>query len=186
MKMRLWLMLAVAILLVAAPFAIGSMQDLEDPSEEPIEEYQYEAKDSLLSILATIVEVDSLDTLMYFLKISEMHKQIKDIGPYTLFAPSDSAFAKLSKKQIQRLTHDRKYAREVLARHIIKGKVVLFGEPEKLTLKTLWGDPITVQVSEDYVQVGHATVVDEAIECSNGVIHVIDAVLLPSKVKQKD
>jgi uncharacterized surface protein with fasciclin (FAS1) repeats len=186
MKTRLWLLLAAAILLVAVPFTIGSMQGAEDPNEEPVDEYRYESEDSLHSILVTIVEVGSLDTLMYFLKKSEMHKELKDSGPYTLLAPTDSAFAKLTKKQIHRLTYDRKFARSLLARHIIKGKALLFGESEELTVETMWGDRITIQVTKDYVQVGRATVVDEAIECSNGVIHVIDAVLLPSKEQRKD
>jgi uncharacterized surface protein with fasciclin (FAS1) repeats len=184
MNMPKWMLLIAAALLMAAPCSISSMQDTGDPIDEPIDEY--ESDDKVLPIVGTAIEYGSLNTLVELLKKSGLDKELKGDGPFTLFAPDDSAFARLTDKQLRRLTSDRQHLRNVLARHIVKGQALVFGDSKDLTVETMWGDKLTIRVSEETVQVGCATLIDEEIKCSNGVIHVIDAVLLSKKGLQKD
>lgn len=183
---RLWLLLVTATLLVATPCFNGFAQDMEDPIDELVEEQEYEHEDELLSILNTSEEYGSLTTLLELLQESGLYEELKGDGPFTLLAPDDSAFAQLQPQQLEKLMSDREYMKTVLSRHIVKGHRVEFGdEPQTLTIKCLNGDVITAEVTDESVRVEQAWVIDEQIECSNGIIHVIDAVLLPPKGPQK-
>jgi uncharacterized surface protein with fasciclin (FAS1) repeats len=186
MMKRLWLILIASTFVLTAPYFMGSAQDLEDTENEPAEEDDYGLEAEFLPILETAAENGSLETLLKLLKLSGLDSVLQGDGPFTLLAPDDSAFAQLQPKQLEKLMSDKEYLKAVLSKHIVAGHRVVFGdEPETLTMKCLKGDVITAEITEDGVQIEHAWVVEEQIECGNGVIHVIDAVLLPPRGQQK-
>lgn len=141
----------------------------------------------LQPILKTATEYRELKTFLDLLKESGISKELKSKEPYTLFAPDDSAFKKLGSTELQRLKADKQFLKNVLAMHIVPGKKISFGiDSETISFKSLYGAEITAHISEEGVQIDKAWIIDEEIDCSNGVLHVIDVVLLPKKEKTND
>lgn len=187
MNTKPWLILMATALLVVTPFSLGMTQDLDDPLDELLLDVETDDEEELLSVLKTAVEYEDLETLLELLHKSGLDKKLKGEGPFTLLAPDDSAFAQLRPDQLERLFSDKEHLQDVISRHIIVGHRMKFGdEPEELTIKVLGGDVVEVEVTDESVRIGEAWIVDEEIECSNGVIHVIDGVLLPPKGQRKD
>ena len=187
MKTKLWLMLFAAALLVAVSFSPGRAQSYQNAEEENRLEFDAEDEAELPSILMTAVEYESLSTVLELLRQSGLDKELEGEGPITLFAPYDSAFLQLSPGQMEKLRNDKKYLISVLSRHIVTADRIVFGDkPEMRKITSLNGEVINAEVTEEAVRVEQAWIIDEEIDCSNGVIHVIDAVLLPLEGKQKD
>jgi uncharacterized surface protein with fasciclin (FAS1) repeats len=178
------------LLMVAVPFSSGWAQDYDEVEEGVVIDYNDEDEEGefgLPSILTTISEYETLGTLFDLLKRSGLDAKLKGIEPYTVFAPDDSAFAQLSSKQREILKSDMDYLKSVLSLHIIFGEWIRFGnENEILTFKTINDEVIKAEVTKESVLIGNALVIDEEIECGNGVIHVIESVLLPSENKEED
>ncbi len=133
-------------------------------------------------IVDTAVAAGSFKTLAAALQAADLVEALKDKGPFTVFAPTDEAFAKLPKKTVESLLkpENKQQLVDVLTYHVVKGKV---GSSEVVKLsgaKTLNGQQIDIQVKDGKVKTDKATVVKTDIECSNGVIHVIDKVLMPA------
>jgi uncharacterized surface protein with fasciclin (FAS1) repeats len=133
----------------------------------------------------TVVEVVSgnakLSTLSAALKAAGLDKKLAGKGPFTIFAPTDEAFAALPPEALQDLLKPENKAKlvQLLSYHVVSGKVV------SKTLKsgetaTVQGQPITVKVEDSKVMVNDATVTQPDVAASNGVIHLIDKVILPS------
>jgi len=179
MKPKGWLIAGAAALLLVAPFSICSMQIDDEESDQPLEANEPEPVEELLPILSTAKEYGSLGTLVKLLKESGLDAELKDTGPYTLFAPDDSAFLSLAKGKLDQLRSDPEALKAVLSRHIVKGRALIIGDEADETVKSLGGDKIRISADEESAYVEYALIMDEGIECSNGVIHVIDAVLLP-------
>lgn len=187
MKTKLWLTLFTAALLVTVSFSPGWAQEYQNEQEENYLDLEVEGEAELPSILATATEYESLGTLLELLRLSGLDNELEGKGPITLFAPYDSAFSQLSSRQMERLRTDKKYLSSVLSRHIVTAERIVFGDqPEMGKITSLNGEVINSEVTEEGVCVEQAWIIDEEIDCSNGVIHVIDAVLLPIEGKQKD
>lgn len=130
------------------------------------------------SIVDTAVSAGSFNTLAAALKAAGLIDTLKGDGPFTVFAPTDQAFAKLPAGTVEALLKDPPKLRQVLKFHVVAGNVMA-GDVVKLTsAKTLLGQTVSIAAA-DGVKVGAANVVKTDIACSNGVIHVIDTVLLP-------
>jgi len=187
MKRRTWQLIVTIAVMLVLPFSIGSAQEFEDPIDEPVEEYEQEYDEgAVLPVLATLAEYGSLDTFLELIKEAGLLEELKGDGPVTVFVPDDSAFAQLPPVQLEKLMSERQYLKEVLSRHIIAGCRVEFGdEPETLTVRAINGDLINIEVTEESVKVERAWIIDEQVECSNGLVHVINAVLLPVKGSRK-
>lgn len=99
-------------------------------------------------------------------------------GPYTLFAPTDAAFARIPKAQLDALLADRDKLAAVLKNHLVQGKVTSAEVAKLDRATTVQGSALAIDAS-DGVRVGDARVTQADVEASNGVIHVIDTVLLP-------
>ena len=122
-------------------------------------------------------------TLVAAVKAADLVDTLKSEGPFTVFAPTDEAFAKLPKGTVEELLkpENKEKLKAILAYHVVPGKV-LAADVVKLDgkkVKTVQGSPLTIKVSGGTVMVGDATVTKTDILTSNGVIHVIDTVLLP-------
>ncbi len=131
-------------------------------------------------IVDTAVAAGSFNTLAAALKAGGLVEALKGKGPFTVFAPTDEAFAKLPKGTVESLLkpENRDQLVAILKYHVVSGKVTS-GQVVKLdSAKTLQGSEVTVDASKG-VKINDANVIKADIAASNGVIHVIDRVLLP-------
>lgn len=106
---------------------------------------------------------------------------LKEKGPYTVFAPTDEAFAKLPAGTVEDLLkpENKEKLRAILLYHVVPGRVTAEQVMKVASVKTVNGEPLMIKVEDGKVMVNNATVVRADVEASNGVIHVIDTVLLP-------
>jgi uncharacterized surface protein with fasciclin (FAS1) repeats len=130
-------------------------------------------------IVDTAVSAEQFKTLVTAVKAAELVDVLRDEGPYTVFAPNEKAFAKVPKEQLQALLNDKEKLQGVLKYHVVPGKVMAADVVKLKSAKTAQGKPVSIVVKDGKVKVNGANVLKTDIECSNGVIHVIDAVLLP-------
>jgi len=132
-------------------------------------------------IVDTAVGAESFTTLVAAVKAADLVDTLKGDGPYTVFAPTDKAFSKLPEGMIESLLkpENKTKLQNILKYHVVPGKVMAKDVVKLNSAKTALGKKIEIETSEGSVMVNQATVVKTDIECSNGVIHVIDSVLLP-------
>ena len=139
----------------------------------------------------TIVEVaagsEDFETLVAAVKAADLAETLSGEGPFTVFAPTDDAFAKLPKRRLENLLkpENKKRLTAVLTYHVVPGKVMAADVVKLEKAKTVQGSSVQIKVSDGKVQVDNANVVKTDIACKNGVIHVIDAVILPGAKKGK-
>ncbi len=133
-----------------------------------------------------IVEVASaagtFNTLLAAATAADLVDALKSDGPFTVFAPTDEAFAKLPEGTVETLLlpANKSQLRAILLYHVVEGKVTSEEVVKLTSAKTLEGDSIEISVKMGKVYVDNAEVIAADVEASNGVIHVIDAVILPS------
>ena len=130
-------------------------------------------------IVDTAVAAGNFDTLAALLKQAGLVKTLKGKGPYTVFAPTDKAFAKVPKATLDTLAKDKAKLRSVLLYHVAKGKLTASKVVKRSSIKTLNGQRVRVRVRDGKVFVGGARVTTPDVTASNGVIHVINKVLIP-------
>ena len=130
-------------------------------------------------IVDTAVAAGNFKTLAAALQAAGLVDTLKGAGPFTVFAPTDEAFAKLPAGTVDALLKDPKALGDILKYHVVAGKVMASDVVKLTSADTLLGKPVTITVNGDKVMIGNANVVKTDIETSNGVIHVIDTVLLP-------
>ena len=121
------------------------------------------------------------NTLMTAVNAAELKETLKAEGPFTIFAPTDDAFAKLPKTTLNALLNDKNQLRSVLTYHVHPGKAMAADVVKMKSIKTLNGQKAAVMVEPGGVMIDQAKVTTTDIRCSNGVIHVIDTVILPKK-----
>jgi len=142
----------------------------------------YEAKAKApVDIVDTAVAAGSFNTLAAALKAAGLVETLKGPGPFTVFAPTDEAFAKLPAGTLESLLKPENKAKlaGILTYHVVPGKVMAAELVKVTSEKTVNGQSINVTVDGSKVKVNDANVVKADVVASNGVIHVIDAVLLP-------
>lgn len=140
-------------------------------------------------IVETAAAAGDFKTLTAALKAAGLDETLKGPGPFTVFAPTDAAFAKLPEGTVETLLKDPKgQLAEILKYHVVAGEVMAAGvaKMDGQKVKTVQGAELTVEVSGDKVVLVDAAgnrvnVIKTDITASNGVIHVIDAVLIPTK-----
>ncbi len=129
-------------------------------------------------IVDTAVAAGDFGTLVTAVKAAELVDTLKGEGPFTVFAPNDAAFAKIPEADLKALLADKEKLTAVLTYHVVAGKVMAADVASLSEAKTLQGESVAIDTS-DGVRVNGAKVVATDIETSNGVIHVIDTVILP-------
>jgi uncharacterized surface protein with fasciclin (FAS1) repeats len=127
----------------------------------------------------TAVAAGRFKTLVALVKQAGLAGTLEREGPFTLFAPSDAAFAKVPKATLAARVHDRTMLRAVLLCHVLKGKVTAAKLVKLRSVKTLNGQSLTIAVSHATITIGGARIIKIDVAASNGVIHVIDRVLIP-------
>lgn len=131
------------------------------------------------NIVQTAVGAGQFTTLASLLKQAGLAKTLQGAGPFTVFAPTDAAFAKVPKSTLNALAKDRKALRSVLLYHVVAGKVTAAKVVRRNSARTLNGQSVSIRVRGGKVFVGGARVTTPDVMASNGVIHVIDKVLIP-------
>lgn len=140
-----------------------------------------QAQSANKDIVDTAVAAGSFTTLAKALQAADLVDTLKGKGPFTVFAPTDAAFAKLPPATLEDLLKPANKAklRRILTYHVVPGRVTA-GDVVKLTsAKAVSGDTIAIKANGGNVMVDGAQVVKTDIDASNGVIHVIDSVILP-------
>ena len=131
------------------------------------------------NIVQTAVAAGQFKTLTKLVKEAGLAGALQAKGPYTVFAPTDAAFTKVPKATLAALAKDKAKLRAVLLYHVAKGKLTAAKVVKLQSIKTLNGQSLKVRVSHGTVTVGGARVIKTDIGASNGVIHVINKVLIP-------
>jgi uncharacterized surface protein with fasciclin (FAS1) repeats len=131
-------------------------------------------------IVDTAVAAGNFKTLVSAVQAAGLVDTLKGTGPFTVFAPTDDAFAKIPKDQIDALLANKTQLAAVLTYHVVPGKVMSTDLKNEMMVKTVQGENITISLANGGVMVNDATVVQANIVCTNGVIHAIDTVLMPS------
>ena len=130
-------------------------------------------------IVDTAVAAGTFNTLAAALKATDLIGTLKGAGPFTVFAPTDEAFAKLPKGTLDALMKDPVKLKGILLYHVVSGKVMASDVVKLTSAKSVQGSTISIKVAGGKVTADNANVVKTDIMASNGVIHVIDTVLLP-------
>ena len=132
---------------------------------------------------STIVDVaigaGKFKTLVAAIQAAGLVETLKGAGPFTVFAPTDEAFAKLPAGTVEALLKDKAKLTAILTYHVVSGAVGSDQVVKLKSAKTVNGKDVSIMVMDGKVMVGKAHVTATDIKASNGVIHVIDAVLLP-------
>jgi uncharacterized surface protein with fasciclin (FAS1) repeats len=131
------------------------------------------------NIVETAVAAGKFKTLTSLLKRAGLAKTLQGKGPYTVFAPTDAAFAKVPNATLERLARNRAKLRSVLLLHVAEGRLTAAKLTNRRSVKTLNGQRLAIRVRGGKVFVGGARVVTANVTASNGVIHAINKVLLP-------
>ena len=133
-----------------------------------------------MDIVDTAVSAGSFETLAAALTAADLIDTLKGEGPFTVFAPTDAAFAALPEGTVETLLkpENRDQLVKILTYHVVPGKVMSSDLVDGMKATTVMGEDITVSLT-DGVSINKAAVVTADIETSNGVIHVIDSVILP-------
>ena len=165
----------VSSLSVAALVVVMSSMSLADCGECS------KSNASKHDIVDTAIKAGSFKTLAAALTAADLVETLKGKGPFTVFAPTDEAFAELPKGTVENLlkpeNKDKLVA--VLTYHVVAGKVMAADVVKLKKAKTVQGSEVSIKVNKKGVMVDAANVVKTNIDCTNGVVHVIDAVILP-------
>ncbi len=130
-------------------------------------------------IVDTAINAGSFNTLVTAVTAAGLADTLKGPGPFTVFAPTDEAFSKLPSGTVESLLQDILQLRKILEYHVVSGKVMAADVVKLKSAETVEGSALKIDASNG-VKVNDATVVTLDVEAENGVIHVIDTVLIPS------
>jgi len=130
------------------------------------------------NIVETAIEAGNFKTLIKAVQAAGLVETLSGKGPFTVFAPNDKAFAKLPAGTVEGLLKDKGKLTAVLTYHVVPGKVMAADVLKLKKAKTAQGQEITINTTKG-VKVDSANVIQTNIECTNGVIHVIDSVIMP-------
>lgn len=146
-----------------------------DEVEKPLKE---KADKDIVDLAAS---TDFLSTLVAAVKAGDLVDVLKGDGPFTVFAPTNEAFAKLPAGTVEDLLKPENKAKlvAILTYHVVPGKVMSTDLKDGQKAKTVQGQEITVSLKDGKAMINNATVTTADIEATNGIVHVIDTVILP-------
>ncbi|MEG4574550.1 fasciclin domain-containing protein [Microcoleus sp. N3A4] len=133
----------------------------------------------MADIVDTAVAAGSFTTLVAAVKAAGLVDTLKGAGPFTVFAPTDEAFAKLPEGTVEALLKDIPKLTKILTYHVVSGKVLAADVVKLTSAKTVEGSEVKIDASNG-VKINDSTVTTADVAADNGVIHIIDAVLLPA------
>ncbi len=138
----------------------------------------------MTDIIDAAIQAGSLTTLVTAIETARLVNILKGTGPFTLFAPTDDAFEKLSKGVMDELLKDIPKLKKILAYHVLTGKVMAAAITKMKTVKTVEGSKIKINVPIDVsnIKVNDSIVKIFDVAADNGVIHIIDTILTPASI----
>lgn len=181
---KIYLVIGLMIVIVIILFATLSGKNnmaINNQTEENVKvEINNQNNQNIMqkNIVETAIEAGSFKTLVTAVQVAELVETLSGPGPFTVFAPTDEAFAKLPKETLEAVLADKEKLTAILTYHVVSGKVMSSDVVNLKEATTLQGGKLSIDTSNG-VMVNDANVVKTDIETSNGVIHVIDTVLLP-------
>jgi uncharacterized surface protein with fasciclin (FAS1) repeats len=169
-------MRTIRIAFALAAVAAVSVTGISSSAAAPAASAQNEA-----DIVDTAVAAGSFTTLASLLQRAGLVDALEQPGPYTVFAPTDAAFARLPKGKLRSLERHPKRLKAVLLYHVAAGRLEAADVVSRKSIKTLNGKRVRIRVEDDNVFVNRARVTTPDVSASNGVIHVINRVLIPRR-----
>jgi len=139
-----------------------------------------------MTIIEAAREQKRLKTLIKAMKCLELNTVLSGEELFTLFAPTDDAFARLPSETIEILFKEKNLLNEVLTYHIAPGRAMLAYSGDHTSVKSVQGESLSITKSKNCVTVNDAKILQKDISCSNGIIHVIDSVLFPEVLQSAD
>jgi transforming growth factor-beta-induced protein len=155
-----------------APLALASFFAFSAPTQAAAQD-----------IVEVAAEAGSFNTLLAAAQAAGLVDVLKSEGPFTVFAPTDEAFAALPEGTVEALLANPEALAAILLYHVVPGKVFAADVVGLESAETAQGSSIRISVYGDTVRINDATVIAADIEASNGIIHVIDAVILPPSAR---
>jgi len=171
----------IALLLVSLAvfgYVLPSRADVEGPREEHRPLPVLEAA-AMKNIVETAIEAGSFKTLVKAVQEAGLVQTLSGPGPFTVFAPTDEAFAKLPAGTLDGLLKDKAKLTKILTYHVVAGKHPAAEVVKAKSYKTVEGQSLTITMKDGAVMVDNAKVLKTDVMATNGVIHVIDTVVLP-------
>lgn len=139
----------------------------------------YKGDSSNKDIVTIAVESGKFNTLAKALTETGLVEALKGKGPFTVFAPTDEAFAKLPKGTMESLLKDKEALKKILLYHVVSGNVTSTEVMKLKKAETLEGQDVKIQITDGAVMINNSKVTIADVMASNGVIHIIDTVLIP-------
>jgi uncharacterized surface protein with fasciclin (FAS1) repeats len=171
-------------LIVAAAMALliyAAILDGRDAADRRAADREPAAPPRAVSILQTARAAGSFDSLVAAIDRAGLSDVLEHEGPYTVFAPSDEAFAKLPEGAVQSLLAAPDTLTDVVNYHLVPGRMTAADIAGRISAETLEGEDLAIS-NHGVIRIDGARVVSGDLEASNGVIHVIDRVLLPARI----
>lgn len=184
---------AVSALVLAAGFGVANANDVS--ADEPVSAAEVTIELGPVQVLGTraqqeagdIVDVaasaGTFETLLTAAREAGLVETLRGEGPLTVFAPTDSAFAKLPEGTLEAVLQDREKLRAILTYHVVAGEVTSDQVVKLDEAETVNGEKVRISVRDGSVMINEAKVVKADVQAGNGVIHVIDSVLMPPEKK---
>jgi uncharacterized surface protein with fasciclin (FAS1) repeats len=167
---------SVALLAVAATAAADCSASHSSKKKEKV---STTAQAGTQNIVEVAVAAGSFQTLVTAVKAAGLAETLSGPGPFTVFAPTDAAFAALPAGTVEGLLADKAALTRVLTYHVVAGEVLASALPGTPSAATVEGSRVTFSLDGGQARINGARIVTTDIRASNGVIHVIDAVILP-------
>lgn len=180
--------LKCSLALALAAFTTGTALAQQEPARiaKPpmaVTARKVAAPGARLDIVETAVKSGSFKTLTAALQHAGLDETLKGKGPFTVFAPTDEAFAKLPEGTLEMLLQpaNKKKLAAILTYHVVPGNVKAADAVKLESAKTVNGESLTITTEGDAVLINGARVTKSDVDCKNGTIHVIDTVLMPQE-----
>ncbi|MBG0788004.1 MAG: fasciclin domain-containing protein [Anaerolineaceae bacterium] len=174
-------LLAISIMaILAIAITACAPATTPEPTPAPTQEPTMEPTEEMKSIVDIAVADGRFETLVAALQAAGLAETLAGEGSFTVFGPTDDAFAKLPEGTVEALLEDIPALTDILLYHVVDGKVMAEDVVTLESAQTLQGEEVAISVENDMVYINDAQVIITDIMASNGVIHVIDTVLLPT------
>jgi uncharacterized surface protein with fasciclin (FAS1) repeats len=134
------------------------------------------------NIVETAIDAENFTTLVKAVQAADLVDTLSGPGPFTVFAPTDAAFSKLPAETLDSVLADKQKLTKILTYHVASGKYMASDVKKLKSVATVQGESLTVEVHRLFhrgVKIDDAQIIHPDIECTNGVIHIIDSVLMP-------
>ena len=162
------------VLHTLAPIAVAAGLLFGTPHTQPVQ-----ADDPTMNIVETAVSAGNFNTLVAAVKAAGLVETLSGPGPFTVFAPTDEAFAQIPEAQLNALLADKEALTAILTYHVVAGEVLAADVVKLTSAQTVNGQSVAIQIVDGNVMIDGAHVIATDIMTTNGVIHVIDKVILP-------